>query len=83
MSKSFTSVKIDKVIYEQFKKMSINRKFHLQDLVNKSMHLFITDESFRNTVYNHVVPVLSNEPEKVEKTPETILTENTNSAQSQ
>ena len=64
MSKSFTSVKVDKDVYEQFKQSCINRKFHLQDLVNRSLYLFINDAKFRETVYNYNVPVLSKESQE-------------------
>jgi hypothetical protein len=64
MSKSFTSVKVDKDVYEQFKQSCINRKFHLQDLVNRSLYLFMNDAKFRETVYNYNVPVLSKESQE-------------------
>jgi hypothetical protein len=64
MSKAFTSVKVDKDVYEQFKQICINRKFHLQDLVNRSLYLFMNDSTFRDTVYNYNVPVLSKESQE-------------------
>lgn len=64
MSKSFTSVKVDKDVYEQFKQSCINRKFHLQDLVNRSLYLFMNDAKFRETVFNYNVPVLSKESQE-------------------
>ncbi len=64
MSKAFTSVKVDKDVYEQFKQICVNRKFHLQDLVNRSLYLFTTDTNFRDTVYNYHVPVLSKESQE-------------------
>ena len=60
-SKAFTSVKVDKEAYEQFKQLSQVKKFHLQDLVNRSLHLFTKDSSFRDQIYNYQVPVLSEE----------------------
>jgi hypothetical protein len=74
MSKSFTSVKVDSIAYEQFKKMSLSRKFYLQDLVNRSMHLFVNDQTFRDTIYNYNIPVLS-----VESQSTPIATTNTDS----
>jgi hypothetical protein len=59
--KSFTSVKVDKEAYEQFKELSQVKKFYLQDLVNRSLHLFTKDSSFRDQIYNYQVPVLSEE----------------------
>lgn len=59
--KSFTSIKVDKDIYEQFKNLSVKRKFYLQDMVNNCLYLFINDEKFRESVYNYQVPLLSAE----------------------
>lgn len=64
MKKAFTSVKVDQDVYEQFKKICINRKFYLQDLVNRSLYLFTTDQQFRDTIYNYTVPVLSTESQQ-------------------
>ena len=64
MSKSFTSVKVDKDVYEQFKQSCVHRKFHLQDLVNRSLYLFMNDAEFRETVYNYNVPILSKESQE-------------------
>lgn len=59
MKKTFTSVKVDKDVYDQFKQICINRKFYLQDIVNRSLYLFVSDPQFRDTIYNYHVPVLS------------------------
>jgi len=59
MKKVLTSVKIDKDAYTQFKDFNINRKFYLQDLVNRSIHLYLNDESFRDTVCNYNISPLS------------------------
>jgi len=64
MKKTFTSVKVDKEVYDQFKQICINRKFYLQDLVNRSLYLFTTDTQFRDTIYNYSVPVLSTESQQ-------------------
>jgi hypothetical protein len=65
MSKSLTSVKVDKEIYEQFKQLSSSKKFYLQDLVNKSLHLFVNDTNFRDQIYNHQISQLSPESQSV------------------
>jgi hypothetical protein len=64
MAKVLTSVKIEPEVYDQFKQNTSNIKFHLQDLVNRSMHLFLTDTNFRDTVLNYHIPVLSTESQK-------------------
>ena len=42
-----TSVKVQKDLYEQFKNKTNKTKFYLQDLVNRSMNLYLTDDDFR------------------------------------
>ena len=64
MAKVLTSVKIEPDVYNRFKENTTNTKFHLQDLVNRSMHLFLTDTNFRDTVLNYHIPVLSTESQK-------------------
>ena len=61
MSKAFTSVKVDKDVYEQFKQLSSTNKFYLQDLVNRSLHLFTKDVAFREQIYNYQISQLSSE----------------------
>ncbi len=60
-TKVLTSAKVDKQIYEQFKANTAGTHFHLQDLLNRSLYLFNTDENFRATIKATVVPVLSSE----------------------
>jgi len=45
-----TSVKVQKDLYEQFKNKTNKTKFYLQDLVNRSMNLYLTDEDFRKKI---------------------------------
>lgn len=68
MAKVLTSVKIDPEVYDRFKQNTSTIKFHLQDLVNRSMHLFLNDANFRDTVLNYHVPVLSTESQKTKLT---------------
>ncbi len=44
-----TSVKVQKELYEEFKNKTNKTKFYLQDLVNRSMNLYLTDESFKKS----------------------------------
>jgi hypothetical protein len=64
MSKVLTSVKVEPDVYNQFKQNTTHTKFHLQDLVNRSMQLFLNDSSFRDTVLNYNIPVLSTESQQ-------------------
>jgi hypothetical protein len=45
-----TSVKVQKELYEEFKNKTNKTKFYLQDLVNRSMNLYLTDESFKKRI---------------------------------
>jgi len=42
-----TSVKIIKVLYEQFKFKTVNSSMNLQKLVNRSVHQYLTDVSIK------------------------------------
>ena len=47
-----TSVKIITELYNLFKKNNVESGFTLQELVNKSIHLYNTDDDFRTTMYH-------------------------------
>ncbi len=59
MKSSVTTVKVDQGLYETFKIQNIKSKFHLQDLVNRAMYLYLNDKEFRDKLYNFTIPVLS------------------------
>jgi len=59
MKSSVTTVKVDQGLYETFKIQNVKSKFHLQDLVNRAMYLYLNDEEFKNKLYNFIIPVLS------------------------
>lgn len=59
MKSSVTTVKVDQKLYETFKIENVKSKFHLQDLVNRAMYLYLNDDEFRNKLYNFIIPVLS------------------------
>jgi hypothetical protein len=46
-----TSVKIPQVLYEDFKTASIRTRLGLQDIVERSIYLYITDPEFRMTIH--------------------------------
>ena len=66
MLKVLTSVKLDRDAYTKFKDLNINRKFYLQDLVNRSLHLYLNDESFRNIVCEYNIPTLSQDSQNIQ-----------------
>ena len=61
MKGSITTVKVDNGLYESFKIQNIKSKFHLQDLVNRAMYLYLNDKEFKDKLYNFIIPVLSEE----------------------
>lgn len=56
---SLTSVKVNKELYDEFKVNNIGNRFSLQDLVNRSMYLYLHDADFKSKLYNFIIPVIS------------------------
>lgn len=52
-NKKLTSTKIDENLFEEFKVATIRYKFTLQKLVERSIHLYLTNPEFRKTIHNH------------------------------
>ena len=48
-----TSVKVRSDLFEEFKVSCVRYKFSLQKLVDRSIHLYLTDEEFRKKLHNH------------------------------
>jgi hypothetical protein len=48
-----TSVKVSEELFEEFKVMCVRTKFSLQKLVDRSIHLYLTDDDFKKQVHNH------------------------------
>jgi hypothetical protein len=51
--KILTSVKVQNDLFEEFKINTIKYKFSLQKLVDRTIHLYNTDEGFRKMIHNH------------------------------
>ena len=49
--KSTTTVKIPDNAYSDFKMMSIRTKLNLQDLVERSVYLYLTDTNYRFKIH--------------------------------
>jgi hypothetical protein len=47
-----TSVKIPDNLYEDFKIMNVRTKMNLQDLVERTIYLYLTEGKFRETIHN-------------------------------
>ncbi len=66
MKNFVTSVKLQEELYTQFKEINVRSKISLQDFVNKCMEIYISDESFRNSISESVSQKLSfNKPFKL------------------
>ena len=48
-----TSVKVNDSLFDEFKVLCVRTKFSLQKLVDRSIHLYLTDEDFRKQLHNH------------------------------
>ena len=48
-----TSVKILKILYEDFRVKTINSNMNLQKLTNRAIDMYLTDENFRSRLDTH------------------------------
>ena len=48
-----TSVKILEDLYKRFKSTTVNTKMTLQKLTNRSIDLYLMDETYKNTIETH------------------------------
>ena len=48
-----TSVKILKILYEDFRVKTVNSNMNLQKLTNRAIDMFLTNENFRNELETH------------------------------
>ena len=46
-----TSVKIPETLYQDFKVTCVKTKLGLQDIVERSMYMYLTDSQFRQTIH--------------------------------
>ncbi len=51
-SKQLTSVKVDKILFQEFKEECIKYKFSLQKLADRAIYLYLTDEEFKQKLHN-------------------------------
>jgi hypothetical protein len=54
-----TSVKVNEELFEEFKILCVRTKFSLQKLVDRSIHLYLTDEDYKKQLHNHINLTLS------------------------
>tara|TARA_R110002020_G_scaffold237576_3_gene449959 strand:- start:17 stop:211 length:195 start_codon:yes stop_codon:yes gene_type:complete len=48
-----TSVKILKILYEDFRVRTVNSNMNLQKLTNRAIDMYLTDENFRSSLETH------------------------------
>lgn len=53
MANKLTSVKVNEGLFEEFKILCIRSKYSLQKLVDRSIHLYLTDDVYRKQMNNH------------------------------
>ena len=51
---TLTSVKVKSDLFENFKIECVKRKFSFQKLADRSLFLYLTDESFRKQITNQI-----------------------------
>jgi hypothetical protein len=49
-----TSVKVNEELFEEFKVLCVRTKFSLQKLVDRSIHLYLTEDDYRKKLHNHI-----------------------------
>lgn len=54
-----TSAKVHIDLLEKVKLETLKNKFTQQKLINRAIHLYITDEEFREKIHNHDELVMS------------------------
>jgi BMFP domain-containing protein YqiC len=52
-NKTLTSLKLEPEEFDSFKVMCVRTKFSLSKLVDRAMHLYVNDETFRKLMHNY------------------------------
>lgn len=52
LNQSLTSVKVNSKLFDEFKIESIRTKLNFQKLCDRSMYLYLHDDSFRELIHN-------------------------------
>jgi hypothetical protein len=54
-----TSVKVNKILFDEFKVASIRSKISLQKLVDRSLYLYLTNEEYKKQIHNQLNTILT------------------------
>ena len=49
-----TSVKVDPQLFSEFKIQCVQSKFTLQKLTDRALHLYVTNDQFRNQIHGYI-----------------------------
>ncbi len=49
-----TSVKVDPKLFSEFKVQCVQTKFTLQKLTDRALHLYVTNDQFRNQIHGYI-----------------------------
>lgn len=52
-----TTVKVDPILYDEFKVLGVRYKITLQGLVEKTIFRYVREETFRNEINNFFLPI--------------------------
>jgi hypothetical protein len=53
-NQTLTSVKVQTPLFEEFKIECVKRKFSFQNLADRALFLYLTDEDFRKKITNQI-----------------------------
>jgi len=62
-NKVTTTIKMESILYDEFKILGIRHKLTLQGLVEKTVFQYVKDEKFRDELNNFIIPVTTIIPE--------------------
>lgn len=51
-----TSVKVSPILQKEFKLLSLSTEISLQKLVNRALFLYVTEQDFRDKIYDVNIP---------------------------
>ena len=49
-----TSVKVDPKLFSEFKVQCVQTKFTLQKLTDRALHLYVTNDQFKNQIHGYL-----------------------------
>lgn len=56
-TKVATTIKIEPVLYDEFKHLGLRHKITLQNIVSKTIYRYVNEEIFRDGINNFILPI--------------------------